>query len=280
MNRLLFTLIKMSEHDSIFEKLHSFHISNRIPNIIFSGSLGSGKQHILSRFLKMIYINEQQIRDNVMFVNCAQGKGIKFIREELKFFAKTNVNIGVAFKSIVLLYAEHLTVDAQSALRRCIEQFSHHTRFFVLIENKNNLLTPILSRFCEIYVPDVFDDQCKVVNQSTNELDKMFPSRNQRRNEINKSLDQYLHIYISSTTFTHNDMITTVDLLYENAFSAQQIVDWVGSRSEWNEFEKANIGMCYTKIKSEFRNEKLLMLFMLDFICYSATLDIKYLSFM
>ena len=27
-----------------------------------------------------------------MYVNCAHGKGIKFIREELKFFAKTHIN--------------------------------------------------------------------------------------------------------------------------------------------------------------------------------------------
>jgi hypothetical protein len=27
-----------------------------------------------------------------MYVNCSHGKGIKFIREELKFFAKTHIN--------------------------------------------------------------------------------------------------------------------------------------------------------------------------------------------
>ena len=67
-----------------------------------------------------------------MYVNCAHGKGIKFIREELKFFAKTNINLkeGEIFKSIVLLNADKLTIDAQSALRRCIELFNHTTRFF------------------------------------------------------------------------------------------------------------------------------------------------------
>ncbi len=37
------------------------------------------------------------------------------------------------------------------ALRRCIEQFSMNTRFFLIVENKQKLLNPILSRFCEIY---------------------------------------------------------------------------------------------------------------------------------
>ena len=85
-----------------------------------------------------------------MFVNCAHGKGIKFIREELKFFAKSNIqqDAGTSFKTIVLINADFLTIDAQSALRRCIELFSYNTRFFIIVENKHKLLNPILSRFC------------------------------------------------------------------------------------------------------------------------------------
>ena len=56
-------------------------------------------------------------------------------------------------KSIILFNAGNLTTDAQSALRRCIEQFSHTTRFFIIVENTDLLLKPILSRFCNIYIP-------------------------------------------------------------------------------------------------------------------------------
>ena len=66
----------------------------------------------------MIVIN-QRMKTNIMIVNCAHGKGIKFIREELKFFAKANIhsNNGTLFKTIVLINADNLTIDAQSALR-------------------------------------------------------------------------------------------------------------------------------------------------------------------
>ena len=47
-----------------------------------------------------------------------------------------------------LKHADKLTIDAQSALRRCIELFSHTTRFFIIVEDKNKLLKPIISRFC------------------------------------------------------------------------------------------------------------------------------------
>ena len=55
------------------------------------------------------------IKNYIMTVNCAHGKGIKFIREELKFFARTNINLqeGSIFKSIILLNADKLTIDAQ-----------------------------------------------------------------------------------------------------------------------------------------------------------------------
>ena len=37
-------------------------------------------------------MKENKIKSFVMYVNCSHGKGIKFIREELKFFAKTHIN--------------------------------------------------------------------------------------------------------------------------------------------------------------------------------------------
>ena len=121
---------------NIIEKLDYFYNSNQIPNIIFHGSSGTGKTTIVHYFLNKIYNSDKgKIKSNVMSVNCSHGKGIKFIREDLKFFAKANLQstTGVKFKTIVLYNADSLTNDAQSALRRCIEQFSFNTRFFIHI---------------------------------------------------------------------------------------------------------------------------------------------------
>jgi len=152
-------------HQEIKTKLNEFYESNRIPHIIFNGPSGSGKQTLVQDFLKKVYrFNENMIKNNVMHVNCSHGKGIKFIREDLKFFAKTNVQLngGYYFKSVVLLNADNLTIDAQSALRRCIEQYSKNTRFFIIVENKQGLLPPIISRFCNIFVPYPIINQVQV----------------------------------------------------------------------------------------------------------------------
>lgn len=147
-------MVELDIHQDIKDKLKTFIVEKKIPHIIFYGPSGCGKRYILRFFITNIYQTVDNIKRYVMYINCAHSKGIRFIRDELKFFAKTNIHLqhGNIFKSIVLFNADKLTTDAQSALRRCIEQFSHTTRFFIVIENQNKLLKPILSRFCNIFI--------------------------------------------------------------------------------------------------------------------------------
>ena len=239
-------------HQKIYDKLNSFYYNERIPHIIFYGPSGSGKKTILTTFLKQIYKDESKMHSNVMFVNCAHSKGIKFIREELKFFAQTNtqLNTGIKFKSIVLLNAEHLTVDAQSAMRRCIEQFSNNTRFFIVITNKSKLLVPILSRFCEIYVPLV-----KTTNTSYTQTN---PFDQERQTHFDTIMRDFTH--------DHKKMVEIASQIYENAYSTHDLVKWIATQPQWPEYKKANIGMTYMKIKSEYRCEKLLLLYILNLL--------------
>ena len=264
----------MNHHQKIHRKLDSFYKSERIPHIIFYGQPGTGKKTIVNAFMKKIYVNEEILHTNVMYVNCAHGKGIKFIREELKFFAKTNtqLNHGITFKSVVLLNAEHLTVDAQSALRRCIEQFSAKTRFFIVITNKYKLLFPILSRFCEIYVPPLIDKSENYIslhNVNPTKDSVFWEKRKTRLDEMMETMEE-----------TDADLLRISCELYEEAFSAIDLMSWIKTKKRWTPFEQANIGMCFMKIKSEFRCEKLLILFMLNFIFFHSLEDINSLSFM
>ena len=255
----------LPHHDAINQKLNYFYETKKIPNIIIYGSNGTGKKTIIYSFLNKIYQSDKQkIKSNVMIVNCAHGKGIKFIREDLKLFAKTNIHLnnGILFKSIVLLNADFLTIDAQSALRRCIELFSHTTRFFIIIENKNKLLNPILSRFCTIYVPEHMVND-KIVNLHTHSLDKKYP--------IGDILDKK-HSYISNKLdifFKQPDYLTTNNLndlvchFYEQGFSCLEIMEWINETPIINAENKSELAMKYHKIRREFRCEKMLMFFLL-----------------
>jgi hypothetical protein len=280
---------KLNIHENIRQKLHSFYVSNRIPHIIFYGTSGSGKQTIVYDFLKEIYHgSEQKIKANVMFVNCAHGKGIKFIRDELKFFAKTNVqfNSGIFFKTIVLLNADHLTMDAQSALRRCIELFSHNTRIFIIVENKHKLLNPILSRFCEIYVPEYMDNNGKITNLHQWQIQQTYSFQEKQKMEKNIFLNELLGEFYKKNEKNEknekNDRILLVDyatIMYENGISSLDFIYWIKITDSWTDLEKSNICMCYSKIKPEFRSEKLLMLYLLEFLYMGCKYDIKEISF-
>ena len=135
------------------KKLMSFVRRGRVPNLIFHGPAGAGKRVALARLLREIYGGEY-CPELVMTVDCARKRGTSFVRDDLKQFAQSQLGRGkptVDFRSVVMLNADFLTHDAQSALRRCIEIYSHTTRFFLLARDKSKLLHPVASRFCALY---------------------------------------------------------------------------------------------------------------------------------
>ena len=81
--------MSLNIHQNIYEKLDYFLKIKKIPNIIFHGPNGSGKKTIVSNLIKNIYKNDVNLINNyTLYVNCAIGKGIKFIREDIKFSPK------------------------------------------------------------------------------------------------------------------------------------------------------------------------------------------------
>jgi len=262
------------------ETLDYFYQKKKIPHIIFHGPSGSGKKTIVHQFLEKIYGNDKsKMKNNIMFVNCAHGKGIKFIREELKFFAKSNIQInnGILFKTIILLNADCLTIDAQSALRRCIELFSNNTRFFIIVENKEKLLKPILSRFCDIYINESYND---ITKQSVN-LHQVQLKKNYQLDEFEeKRRIQLCEILtdISRDTTTHKDLVKKVEQLYEYSYSCLDIIDWISKSPLFEDPEKSEITMVFYKIKSEYRCEKMLMFYIFDYAILRIKKDLKNIS--
>ena len=265
---------------NVKEKLDYFIASKRIPNIIFHGSSGSGKRTIVGEFIYRIYHGDRaRVKTNVMFVNCAHGKGIKFIRDELKLFSKSNVqcNNNNLFKSIVLYNADELTIDAQSALRRCIELFSHNTRFFIVVENKYKLLKPILSRFCEIYVPDNNVSHfvgAEPIYQSYHSIHIQSVYGN-TDDLVRATFDKIRGIVGPGKT--HQEYMEIADRLYEEGVSCMDVLNYLEANARDS---IVRLRFCYNKIKSEFRSEKMLMLYLFDFHYLRSNKCLKNISFL
>ena len=298
-------------HGNIHSKLDVFIKNRKIPNIIFYGPHGAGKTFILNRFIHSIYNGDKTaIKNYVMRANCAHGKGIRFIREELKFFAKTNIDMkeGTIFKSVILTNADKLTIDAQSALRRCIELFSSSTRFFIVVENKDSLLKPILSRFCDIYIPHPCIETTTTVNLHTYLADKVCNT-----NKITKPRETTLsdlitihHSFLQRSacpvsgsattaacqpesedtytcTYTCKDYEKILDLsvsLYEQGYCGLDIIDFIHKHPNIHDIRRYEMLIMFDKVRKEFRNEKLLLFYFLHFIVFRCNLSLENISFM
>ena len=250
--------MSLNIHETVNNKLNYFLKIEKIPNIIFHGPNGSGKRTLVYDFLNKIYKNDKtKIDSYILYVDCAHdGKGIKFIRNELKFFAKKHIdfNCGKNFKTIVLLNADKLTIDAQSALRRCIELFTHTTRFFIIIENINLLLKPILSRFCDIYIPSPYINN-NHVNLYHYKINNIFFIKEYNKKH-NRNLKSLINKYQS--TFTTETLVPFVNMLYKKGFSGIDLINYL-ENYDMNNLNKYSLLTLLSKIKSEIRNEELIM---------------------
>lgn len=292
----------LSIHENIKEKLDYFISIQKIPNIIFHGPPGSGKKTLLTNFIEEIYQgNKLKMKQYTMYVNCAYGKGIKFIREELKFFAKTNIQENI-FKCIILLNADKLTVDAQSALRRCIELFNHNTRFFIIIEDKYKLLKPILSRFCEIYVPQpiIHNEEINLHQYHLNHLNHIIKNEEidgiDGINGIDKketkpySLDPLKKQLKLISIKKKNDELKVKDLIhlssqfYEKGYSGLDIITLLENHKfmekEIRIEKRYELLICFHKIIKEIRNEKIILFFILNFLFLSLDCCLENIFFM
>ncbi len=283
--------MQLEIHKNIKDKLEYFYNIKKIPNIIFNGPSGAGKSTIVNEFMNLIYGgNKDIINDFVMYVNCAHGKGIKFIRDELKFFAKMHINSngGDIFKSIILLNGDKLTVDAQSALRRCIELFSHNTRFFIVVEDKYKLLKPILSRFCEIYVPipEYKGKQLNLYKYGLEQTYKFGDIKVAKMDWLKKEL-----VKMKTELTNINKVVDIVVKLYEKGYSALDLIQLIENDASFLEKEKGEKGkeieekkyellITFTKVKKEFRNEKMLMFFILNFVYLDNQYSLENICFM
>lgn len=279
MNYLLILMLNI--HETIKSRLDYFIEKNKIPNIIFHGPSGSGKRTLVNEFINKIYNNDKKRIDTyVLNVNCAHGKGIKFVREDLKYFAKTNVNVcnQIYFKTIILSNADELTIDAQSALRRCIELFNHTTRFIIIIEDKYKLLKPIISRFCDIYIPHPKINNISV-NLYKNNIERFFDVKkdNQKRIQyVKKQLDKCKSNMEKSNIY--NNIIEIVNELYEKSYSGLDILNYI-EKYEKDEILKYKMLLLFYKIKKEFKNDKLFMLYILNIYIIRSDYNLENISF-
>lgn len=239
-------------HENIKAHLDTFIETKKLPNIIFHGESGSGKRRLVHNFINKLYnYDKKLIEENVMIKNCIFDQGIDFIRNEFKYFSKSISSQNI--KIIILYNADKLTYDAQSAMRRIIECYNHTTRIFCIVNNLENILSPILSRFYILYISN-YTKEYKLINLWHKEYALGF----------NEQQQLYLTNQLKRTPKKCNiDKILTLSSnLYNKGYYANVIIEHLK-----NSTNMTSLLFLYNAIKYEMHDE--LCLIQLVLIMYS-----------
>ncbi|MFD1598645.1 replication factor C small subunit [Halobellus rarus] len=133
--------------EEIVERLRSYVERDDLPHLLFSGPAGVGKTTAATAIAREIYGDDW--RNNFLELNASDERGIDVVRDRIKNFARSSFG-GYDHRVIFLDEADSLTDDAQSALRRTMEQFSDNTRFILSCNYSSKIIDPIQSR-CAVF---------------------------------------------------------------------------------------------------------------------------------
>src|ERR687896_699444 len=123
-----------------------------IPHMLFAGPAGVGKT-TTALCIAMELLGDDW-RKNTLELNASDERGIKMVRERVKEFAASIKLAGDKEfgkpKIIILDEADEMTSEAQTALRRIIEDSARTTRFVIICNYLSQIIEPIQSR-CVVF---------------------------------------------------------------------------------------------------------------------------------
>ncbi|MEO9295102.1 MAG: replication factor C small subunit [Nitrososphaera sp.] len=119
-----------------------------MPHMLFSGPAGVGKTTAALCIAKEVL--KDQWEKDTLSLNASDERGIKMVRERVKIFAEASSVASSTFKIIILDEADEMTSEAQTALRRMMEDYSKSTRFIIICNYLSQIIEPIQSR-CVVF---------------------------------------------------------------------------------------------------------------------------------
>ena len=145
--------------DEIVERLKAYAKHKNVPHLMFAGPVGTGKTTSALAMSKELF--GETWKQNFHELNASDERGIAVVRGKIKDFARTAPIGKAGFKIIFLDEADSLTTDAQSALRRTIEKYSHICRFILSVNYSSKIIEPIQSRFTIFRFNNIKNDDVK-----------------------------------------------------------------------------------------------------------------------
>ncbi|KAE8352100.1 hypothetical protein BDV28DRAFT_158163 [Aspergillus coremiiformis] len=152
------TLDDVAAQDHTTNVLQRTLQASNLPHMLFYGPPGTGKTSTILALAKSLF-GPALYRSRILELNASDERGIGIVRQKVKGFARVQLShpTGVdksyfekypcpPFKIIILDEADSMTQDAQSALRRTMEQYSKITRFCLVCNYVTRIIEPLASR--------------------------------------------------------------------------------------------------------------------------------------
>jgi len=114
-----------------------------IPHLLLKGHKGSGKTTMAFILQKALGIEDGDFK----VINASDDNGVDVVRNSVKVFCQS-MPLG-DFKIVFLDEADFLTVEAQKALCRIMEQYSDSVRFILTCNRPHKILDEVKSRCTE-----------------------------------------------------------------------------------------------------------------------------------
>ena len=155
----------------VVDRVSAFVKDGSIPHLMFAGPAGTGKTTMGLAIAREIYGDSWQ--KNVLELNASDERGIDVIRHKVKEFARTKPIGQVPFRVIILDEADALTQDAQQALRRMMESYTHVSRFIIICNWSSKIIEPIQSRCAVFRFRSLFEDDIKAYIKRISDKEKL-----------------------------------------------------------------------------------------------------------
>lgn len=157
--------------DALKATFREFVEQDNIPNMLLSGTAGTGKTTIARALC-------EELGCDYIIINGSEESGIDVLRTKIKDFAST-VSLAGKVKVVILDEADYLNPNStQPALRGFIEEFSRNCRFIFTCNYKNRIIAPLHSRTTVIDFKLNKEDRPKVAAKFFKRLTEILEKEN------------------------------------------------------------------------------------------------------